>query len=490
MAREMQGISMRLRLTLWIAIIFTLVLWVTFTIFWLYQRDQVNTVFIDSLTQRTSSVAAQLDRKVPDITRAEMDLITQDLVRAIEFELIYVDVFTVAGNPIDPEESPVIDTSPLPLTQAAESIEPLYIRDSELLGRIVNIPDADQLNSAMLMQLIGTNGQPYVLFLATSDRFVDRQLSIVNNIMMSVVMSAPLIGLLSGWFVSGIAIAPLKKVQDLIKGLGPKRLDESIKTPRGGTEVDSLVQELDEARERIHEAFAAQERFLANVSHEIKTPIAVLLMEAQTLNLEGMPDEIVYFVDSAQGEMSRLGNLVESFLTLTRIEDGAGKVRGRKYAANDLAMDSVEHCAIMANQLGVWLRPKLFADEETIDLMVIGEPELLTTMLDNLIRNAVRFSPKNSGVEIVLTDEGENIGFAVRDSGPGIEEHKLATIFDRFTQSESGQRKGRGHGLGLSIAKGIAELHRGSISVRNLDQGCEFKVVLPKHYPKGHAAKA
>lgn len=477
----MLGISMRLRITLWVALIFTLVLWVTLAIFWIYQREQVNRMFIDILTQRTASVASRLETRVPDVSREELDLITQELVRAVEFESIHIDVFSVAGEAINAGDASVRAPGLLPLERAAESIEPVYLRDPGLLGRIMNVPESEALDSVMLTQVVGADMQPYILVVATSDRFVQRQLGVVNDILGLVFISSPLVGLLSGWFVSGIAVAPLRKVQELIKGLGPRQLGESIRMESEGVEVSELAQELDEARERIRQAFEAQERFLANVSHEIKTPIAVLLIEAQTLDLEGVPDEVAYFVDSAQGEMSRLGKLVESFLTLTRIEDGAGRFKGRRYAANDLAMDSVEHCAVMANQLGVWLRPRLFADDETIDLSVVGEPELLTTMLDNLIRNAIRYSPRDAGVEVVLGDEGDGISFAVRDEGPGIAPEKLATIFDRFTQAEKDKRRGRGHGLGLSIAKGIAELHRGSISVRNLERGgCEFRVELPR----------
>lgn len=481
LAREMQGVSMRFRLTLWIATIFTIVLWMTCVIFWLYQRESVNQVFIDILRERTSNIAAELDTRVPQVSRAELDSIAQEAVRAIEFEAIHIDVFSVVGEPINEGDESVLQPNLLPLGEATNSLQPIYVHNPELLRRIINIPEADSLDSAMLTQLVGSDRLPYILCVTTSDRFVERQLAVVNDMILMTFMSAPLLGLLSGWFVSGIAVAPLRKVQDLIRELGPRQLNRSIELSSEGAEVNELVQELNEARKRISEAFQAQERFLANVSHEIKTPISVLLMESQTLNLDGMPDEIVYFVESTRGEMSRLGNLVESFLTLTRIEDGAGKVRGKVYAANDLAMDSVEHCAVMANQMGVWLRPRLFADEENIDLAVSGEPELLTTMLDNLIRNAIRFSSKDSGVEVLLTDEGDKVGFAVRDEGPGIEPDKLATIFDRFTQASQHERKGRGHGLGLTIAKGIAELHRGTISVRNLEVGCEFKVQLPKH---------
>ena len=162
---------MRLRLTLWIALIFTLVLWVTLTVFWLYQREQVNSVFVNFLTQRTSSIASQLNSKVPNVSREELDLITQEMTRAIEFELLHIQVFSVSGEPINQDDLSVKSPELLPLELAAESIDPVYIHDPDLLTRIVNIPESALLDSGMLTQLIGQNGQPYILFVATSDRF-------------------------------------------------------------------------------------------------------------------------------------------------------------------------------------------------------------------------------------------------------------------------------------------------------------------------------
>ncbi len=471
---------MRLRLTLWIAVVITLVLWVTVVIFWLYQRAAMNNMFIDLLEQRAAGIAAQLDTRAQDVTSEELDNIAAVSAREVEYETLRLAVFSLAGDPVVVQSGMSVIADGLPLEEAGQSIKPIFIRDPKLLRSVVQSTDAPRLDSALLLPVVGQNGQQFILFVAASDRNLDRQILIVDEIMLGAALIAPGLGLLSGWFVSGIAVAPLRRIQDLVKQLGPEQLDRSILSPSNSSEVSELIRELDDARKRIREAFQAQERFLANVSHEIKTPIAVLLIEAQTLDMDGLPDEIVHFVDSAQSEMSRLGKLVESFLTLTRIEDGAGEIRGKRYSANDLAMDSVEHCAAMANQLGVWLRPRLFSDEETIDLCVSGEPELLTTMLDNLIHNAIGYSPRDTGVEIVLSDEGDRIGFAVRDSGPGIEEAQLVTIFDRFKQSKQHERRARGHGLGLSIAKGIAELHRGTLTVRNLERGCEFKVYLPK----------
>jgi signal transduction histidine kinase len=119
-----------------------------------------------------------------------------------------------------------------------------------------------------------------------------------------------------------------------------------------------------------------------------------------------------------------------------------------------------------------------------MDTAVAGEPELLRTMLDNLVRNAIRFSPTDERVEVEASVVGDRVKIRVRDYGPGIPAAQLATIFDRFAQAPEEQRKGRGHGLGLAIALGIAELHGGSISAENCeDRGCTFVVELPQFRP-------
>ena len=474
---------MRIRLTLWVSVIFTIILWFTVGVFWLYQRASINTFFVDMLSQRTTSIASQLDTKLPELTRADLDQIANETVRSVEFETIVIEVFTLAGEYVIPRTSVSVNAKALPLEEVASKGIMEYLPDpiwSSDISPDVQFGGADR---AMLFPVIGSNGQNYVLFVATTDRFAQEQLATVRGVLVTAAVVAPFLGLLSGWFISGIAVAPFRKLQVLARQMGPEFMGKALEFEPSTSEVTELAQELEQSRARMQDAFEAQERFLSNVSHEIKTPIAVMLIESQTIDVSDQPDDIQYFVESVQEEMSRLGKLVESFLTLTRIEDGHSRVRGKKYAANDLAMDSVEHCATMANQMGVWLRPKLFADDETIDTLISGEPELLTTMLDNLIRNAIRFSPHDAGVEIVLSIEDGNVGFAVRDDGPGIPEDKLNTIFDRFAQAKKSERKGRGHGLGLAIAKGIAELHGGTITVQNYKEGCEFKVLLPVYTP-------
>lgn len=132
----------------------------------------------------------------------------------------------------------------------------------------------------------------------------------------------------------------------------------------------------------------------------------------------------------------------------------------------------------MALQHGVRLRLDL--EEEPLPLIVLGENELLRVMVDNLVRNAIRFSSKGQAIDIAVFRTTESSSICVRDEGPGIPTELLDTLFDRFTQAPAETARGRGHGLGLSIAQGIAELHGGRISVRNLPEaGAEFTVTLP-----------
>ena len=172
-------------------------------------------------------------------------------------------------------------------------------------------------------------------------------------------------------------------------------------------------------------------------------------------------------------------------------------MKGRKFAFNDLVMESLDNCSSMAEQNAIEIDPVLFEDEEKIDLAVQGDADLLITMLNNLIRNAIRYSSAGGVVRVQLVhvvcedDQQDNadgqpkqaehcVEIFVSDQGPGIPEDKIDHIFNRFSQIEGTNRSGRGHGLGLAIAQGIAELHGGSIRVsNNPDKGCTFTIQLP-----------
>jgi nitrogen fixation/metabolism regulation signal transduction histidine kinase len=226
---------------------------------------------------------------------------------------------------------------------------------------------------------------------------------------------------IAGWLIAGIAVRPLQRLIQFAAGLRPDNLQEPIDI--GGSrasELTDLQAELDRMRQRLETGYEAQERFVANVSHEIKTPIATVLTEAQTLPKGlAVPGDVRQFIESTQDEMRRLGRLVESFLMLTRVRHGKPlESTARTVGVNDVVMDSIQHCWKTAEQHSVHLLPEL-ALEGDRELKVRGDPDLLRTMVDNLIRNAIRFSPKDQPIPIIVRHDGDHVSVCVRDKGPG-----------------------------------------------------------------------
>ncbi len=453
----LQRWSLRARLTMWVIGIFTLIQLATGTVFWLYQRSAIDSFFYNRLIDRAQGFAQRLSPEFP--------ISNQELAEASSRAVI-ADIFDAEGNHAVTGRQPVVNPATLPIRQVAESMKPYQVElDIELLNYYD--PEARRAR-AVLVPIQSHSGKRFVVFTAFSDALARQQSILLARVLLLGGIIGPIAAGIAGWFIAGIAVAPFDRLRGMASRLGPESLGKRIEFDHMvNAEVARLAEELDLARQRIQTAFASQERFLSNVSHELKTPIATLLVEAQTIDLSEASEEIKVFIQSAQDEMMRLGRLVESFLTLTRVKDGKGLARFSAYAVNELVVDSVSHCSVMAQQHLVRLVPRLLADETTFDTSVSGEPELLRTMLDNIVRNAIRFTPEHARVTVSVALDDVDVLIYVDDEGPGIPEERLPTIFDRFTQAHDGPRFGRGHGLGLAIAQGIAELHGGSIAAEN-----------------------
>jgi signal transduction histidine kinase len=268
-------------------------------------------------------------------------------------------------------------------------------------------------------------------------------------------------------------------MQKLATEITPEHMPDLEKLQSRSSETAHMQEELAAAFERIEEGYRAQSRFLTNVSHELKTPISVILAQAQTMpGREDLPAPAREFVESVSGEMRRLGRMIESFLLLSRVREGKTRVHDRLYPANDLVIDSIVNTAEMAELHGVRVNPTLAEAHD--ELLVFGDPELLGTAVDNLVRNAIRFTPEGDGVDVRVMPNGDAVAIGVRDYGPGVPEDQLDAIFDRFARVQTMENQGRGSGLGLEIARSITELHGGTITVENREPGCEFMIRLPK----------
>ena len=290
-----------------------------------------------------------------------------------------------------------------------------------------------------------------------------------------------LAALVAAWVIAGRAVAPIRRLSIAAQRVSPEHLSERFRVSTTDEEISLLEDELNSALQRLEDGYAAQDQFIANVSHELKTPIAVLLTEAQVTKMDEPDSERARtFVEKAEREMQRLGRLVESFLTLAR----ADLSRSRPTASvtvNDLVLECVHRSNSLADIHGARLVAHL-PEDEAEEPRVRGDVELLQTALENLIRNALQHSPTGETVDIVVLCHTEAIEIEVRDRGPGIPAEHVRRVFDRFSQVP-GRTSHGGSGLGLAIAKHIVHLHGGSVAVhRRPKGGCTISLRLPRRH--------
>lgn len=310
----------------------------------------------------------------------------------------------------------------------------------------------------------------------------DRDWSVMSANTSWLFFTMPLVGALatglSAWLIAGLVVRPIRDLRAVAQSLEPAHLHEPVAESRYSSEIAEVRQQIDQTRDKLQAAFRSQERFMLNIGHELKTPIAVVLTEVETLGTDPTPDEIHAFARSVKEEMRRLSAVVDAFSTLALVQSGRPLAHPRTYLLNEFVLEAIHTCESDARARHATLAPVL-ADAQA-SAVVYGDPQLLRVMVESLIRNAARYTPDGESVHVeVTTNDGTGL-ISVRDAGPALPPEILEHVFDRFTQPPRSSGRARNVGMGVSIAKGIAEMHGGDITAKNLpDCGCVFTISLP-----------
>jgi len=283
----------------------------------------------------------------------------------------------------------------------------------------------------------------------------------------------------AGYVLAGRVVDPLRLMAETASHVGPDSLNERVAVQSDSPEVQTLQRELNEALQRIEHGYRAQQRFIGNVSHELRTPIAVMMSQAQVLQARDAPfADYKTFADEVIYEMRQLGRMIDSFLMLTRSDHNGRLERATRLNLFDVILDAVEHNTPFANLHGIRLLPTLPVMDR--DCIVKGDADLLRTMLDNLIRNAVLHSPRRKPIEVSAECDDHAVTLTVRDHGSGIAQESMPHLFDRFYHAPTGAARTQGTGVGLAIVKSIVTLHGGEVRAFNNEQGgASFQATMP-----------
>lgn len=238
---------------------------------------------------------------------------------------------------------------------------------------------------------------------------------------------------------------------------------------------------------RIGEFATMQGRFVGNIAHEIKTPLAVVLGEAELLRLPGNdPIAARILTESIVTEVRHLSELVDSFLLLAHPLVQEETVEHGPVYFSDVILAAVGRCSALSNKKNVRLVTVLAApDNGDPSAEVLGDALLLEVMVENLLRNAVRFSSQGAQVTVRTTADRRSVSLMVRDHGVGIPLEQQQAVFDWFFEGPLRPSGASGIGFGLAITKRIVDHHGGTIALREtLGGGCEFEVTLARWWPE------
>lgn len=256
---------------------------------------------------------------------------------------------------------------------------------------------------------------------------------------------------------------------------------EAITLEDGPKEIAPLVQAINGLMGRLALAFSAQRRFLADAAHELRTPMTALRLQLQLLQRSDDETQRQQALSELSAGIDRSQHLIEQLLQVARSEPDGEVTRRDSVDIAELSRSTVAALSAKADHLGLDL-----GADAAIPVLVEGDATQLSVLLNNLVENALRYTPAGGVVDVSAHLEAGRPMLRVVDDGPGIPAAERGRVFDRFYRCEDAQYQARDHsgsGLGLAIVKAIVERHGASIELKDAPDGhgLVVEIIFPPH---------
>ena len=281
----------------------------------------------------------------------------------------------------------------------------------------------------------------------------------------------------AGALLTGRVFNAIDDVVDKAHRIGDADLSQRLPHPGTADEIGRLVDTLNEMLARIEQGVDVQRRFTADASHELRSPLSRLRTELElALRRPREPQAYVETLRSGLEEVERLTLLVEELLAFARLDAGQERGRTERVLLNTLADEAMRRMEPIARA-----REIAFTIDASGPVHVKVVPGSVSLVLDNLLDNAIKFSPVGGGVTVSLARSGEQAILRVRDHGPGVRSDELLRVFERFYRGPSARTGSTpGIGLGLALAQATVQAHGGCIAAANApDGGAVFEARWP-----------
>ena len=325
-------------------------------------------------------------------------------------------------------------------------------------------------------QLIGTHGPLGALVFVSPVEEMIESLASVENRMIFVFVVVALAAMLVALFFSRVLTRPTS-LTDTIQKMG--KGDLSVRVPvKGSGELRDLAVSYNVMAEQLETLDQSRNQFVSNASHELKTPLATMKILLETLIYQPeMPQELrTEFMEDMNHEINRLTDIITDLLTLTRMDNHQVQLNRETVDATHLTQDVIRLLKPMAEQHQQTLTERIAAG-----VTLSADASKLRQVLDNLVENAVKYTPDGGDITVTMARQGRFVVWTVKDNGVGIPAADQGHIFDRFYRVDKARsRETGGTGLGLSIVRQLVTLHGGDISVQSTPgKGSTFTVKIP-----------
>lgn len=343
------------------------------------------------------------------------------------------------------------------------------------IEHIQNIPSAEADSYRLISFPVDNAAKPQLLLqIAVPLTLLETQIQKRLTLLQLGIPIVLIVATLGGLFLSARALNPVNNIINIAKEIKASELSKRVPVPNAKDEVQQLSLTFNEMLDRIQQAFQSQERFVADASHQLLTPITIMRGELELLQKSEKRD-VDQFIKSALQEVDSLSNIIQKMLLLSRVDAGLGALNLQDLAFDELVFEALANCEKLAQSKNIKLKVTITGATSEEHPPIRGDKDLLSNLIVNIVENAIKYSPNNELVSVNLNYKTDSSELVVSDNGPGIPEDQLPFIFERFSRGSMMQTRVKGFGLGLAIAQQIAHLHNAKLSAQNkVPQGAQF----------------
>jgi heavy metal sensor kinase len=454
----MTTLSLRARLTLW----YTLALLVVLSLFGANTLWQQRRIGIRRVDRELEALTGTLANVMQDEIKENDDPVTAatEATATVTAPGRALAILDARGHVLGARWSGLELREPAPESDAGPSVRTVETRHGEWRVHARPLP---------------FRGRTLVLLVASPVADVLREQREAQEAMLVGIPIVLLLAAGGGLWLASIGLRPITDMARRAARIPPTGLEDLGQTERTD-ELGQLAVAFNGLVARLRAALQTQRQFMADASHELRTPVSVVRATSDVMLSREHRDEAEYreAINIVGGQARRLGRLVEDMLVLARADAGGYPLRPVDLYLDEVVGDCRRAVDVLATERGVTIR-----SAGSPDIPFRGDEDLLRRLVLNVLQNAVQHTPAGGSVAVDICQDTGAVKIRVTDEGPGIPPGDERKIFDRFVQLDPA-RRGQGTGLGLPIAKWIAEAHNGTLVLeRSGPGGTTFCVSLP-----------